>query len=55
MRCDGVCGKDLKPGDPVIEVERTHVFCTDCALVTTVDRLVEYANEPSLFEPSLVS
>lgn len=46
MRCDGMCNKELKSTDPVVEVERSQVFCTDCALLTTVERLIEVHQEP---------
>ena len=35
MRCDGVCGRELDPNEPVVEVERINIFCMGCALITT--------------------
>lgn len=40
MRCDGVCGRELSMGERVVEIERTHVFCMTCALVTTTDHVL---------------
>jgi len=41
MRCNGACGKSLTPDEPVVEVDRTSVFCMSCAMVTTAGRLQE--------------
>lgn len=48
MRCDGPCGTWLGPDDPVIEVERTFVYCTFCALTTRVSNLVGYTDKPEV-------
>ena len=41
MRCDGSCGQELSPEDPVVEVDRTSVFCMACAIFTTAGLLRE--------------
>lgn len=39
LRCNG-CGRELDRDEPVIEVERTYIYCpTLCAIATTAEAL----------------